>query len=157
MTQLKVHSERLICGPVNLVYHLFADFVNHHPRFLPPQFTDIQVLKGGYGAGTEYSFTSLFGGSARDFFMRVSEPEPGRVLVESDTCSALVTTITVNPEGAASRVILETVWESTGGLMGLLETWFAPGMMRGMYEDELNRLERYTQEQMRFGTAGIPA
>ena len=157
MTQLKVHSERVINAPANLVYHLFADFVNHHPRFLPPQFTQVQVLKGGYGAGTEYTFTSLFGGGARDFQMRVSEPEPGRVLVESDTRSALVTTITVNPEGTGSRVILETVWESAGGLMGLLETWFAPGMMCRMYEDEFNRLERYAQEQLRTGIKGIPA
>jgi hypothetical protein len=59
MTLLRVHSERLICAPADLVYHLFADFVNHHPRFLPPQFTNIQVLKSGYGAGTEYSFISL--------------------------------------------------------------------------------------------------
>jgi hypothetical protein len=80
--------------------------------------------------------------------MRISEPEPGKVLVESDTRSALVTTITVNPEGSGSRVILETVWESAGDLMGLLETWFAPGMMRRMYEDEFNRLERYAQEQI---------
>jgi hypothetical protein len=157
MTQLMVHSERLLSAPADLVDHLFADFVNHHPRFLPPQFTQVQVLKGGYGAGTGYTFTSLFGGNARGFRMRVSEPEPGRVLVENDTRSPLVTTITVNPQGVGSRVILETVWESSGGLMGLLESWFAPGMMRRMYEDEFNRLERYAQEQIRFGTSGITA
>ena len=157
MTQLHVRSERLINAPAKLVYHLFADYVNHHPRFLPPQFTNLHVLKGGYGAETEITFTSLFGGGARAFHMRVSEPEPGRVLVETDTRSPLVTTITVNPEGTGSRVIFETVWESTGGLTGLLESWFAPGMIRRMYEDEFNRLERYAPEQMRLGGSSVPA
>jgi len=40
------------------------------------------------GAGTVHSFKMTAGGRARDFRMRVAEPDPGRVLTESDERSS---------------------------------------------------------------------
>jgi Polyketide cyclase / dehydrase and lipid transport len=146
MTKLYVKSERLVNHPTDFVHNLFADFVNHHPKFLPPQFTELQLEAGGYGAGTVYNFTSLFGGQVRAFKMLVSEPQPGKVMIEHDQLSTLETTFTFTPEGTRTRITFETVWESAGGLMGALEAWFAPAMMRRLYQDELNRFERYALE-----------
>jgi Polyketide cyclase / dehydrase and lipid transport len=146
MTKLHVRSERQLPQPADLIYRLIADFEHHHHRFLPPQFGEIKVIKGGYGAGTEHTFTSTLGGTARAFHMVVSEPEPGRVLIEQDTLSLLETTTKVTPEGSGSRIVFETVWQGAGGFTGLLESWFAPGMMRRMYEDEFNRLEHYARQ-----------
>jgi hypothetical protein len=43
--------------------------------------------------------------------MRVEEPQPGRVLTESDQLSWAVTTFTVIPEGPGCRVRIETRWD----------------------------------------------
>src|SRR6266568_8260812 len=77
--------------------------------------------------------------------MRVDEPEPGRVLTESDTGSSLVTTWTVTPEGHGSRVRVETRWQGAGGVGGVFERLFAPRVLRGIYSDELGRLDRYAR------------
>ena len=74
--------------------------------------------------------------------MRVDEPEPGRVLTESDTGSSLVTTTTVAPQDGASLVRISTAWDGTRGIGGL----FAPRVMRAIYADELERLNAYARE-----------
>jgi hypothetical protein len=78
--------------------------------------------------------------------MQVAEPEPGRILTESDTNSSLVTTFTVTPEGERSRVEISTTWEGAGGIGGIFERLFAPRVMRGLYDDELARLDAYARE-----------
>jgi hypothetical protein len=119
----------------------------HHPRFLPPAFSDFHVEEGGVGAGTITRFKVTAGGRSRDYRMHVSEPEPGRVLTESDTSSSLRTTFTVTPEGEASRVRITTTWEGAGGVGGFFERLFAPRVMSRLYEDELSRLDQYARER----------
>jgi hypothetical protein len=58
--------------------------------------------------------------------MKVAEPEPGRILTESDTGSSLVTTTMVSRQGGASIVQISTAWDGTGGIGGLFERTFAP-------------------------------
>jgi hypothetical protein len=85
------------------------------------------------------------GGRARDFRMRVEEPDPGRVLTESDERSSMMTTWVVTPEGPGCRVRLETRWQGAGGVGGLFERLFAPRVLRRLYADELERLDRYAR------------
>jgi hypothetical protein len=85
------------------------------------------------------------GGRARSFRMRVEEPEPGRVLTESDERSSMVTTWVVSPEGPGCRVRLETRWRGAGGVGGLFERLFAPRVLRRLYAEELERLDRYAR------------
>ena len=79
------------------------------------------------GAGTVHSFMMTTGGRARSFRMRVAEPDPGRVLTESDERTSMVTTWVVTPEGPGCRVRVETRWQGAGGVGGLFERLFAPG------------------------------
>ncbi len=72
--------------------------------------------------------------------MRVAEPDPGRILTESDTGSSAVTTFTVTPQGDRCLVRISTTWEGAGGIGGFLERVFAPRVMRRIYADELGRL-----------------
>src|ERR1700730_14330144 len=104
MGTIHVAAERAVDAPAQTVYGYLADMREHHPRFLPPAFSDFEVESGGVGAGTITRFKVTAGGRSREYRMQVDEPEPGRVLTESDTSSSLVTTFTVTPEGAASRV-----------------------------------------------------
>jgi hypothetical protein len=78
--------------------------------------------------------------------MQVAEPEPGRVLTESDTESSLVTTFTVEPETSGSRVRIESTWQGARGFGGLMERLFAPRVMQKLSADELDRLDRYARE-----------
>ena len=78
--------------------------------------------------------------------MQVAEPEPGRVLTESDTGSSLVTTTTVTPQGGASLVQISTTREGAGGIGGFFERLLAPRVMRGIYAGELERLDAYARE-----------
>ena len=76
------------------------------------------------------------GGRTREYQMRVDEPEPGRVLTESDTSSSLVTTTTVTYDGS-TRVTISTSWNGAGGIGGFFERMFAPRAMVRIYTDEL--------------------
>jgi hypothetical protein len=77
--------------------------------------------------------------------MKVAEPEPGRILTESDTDSSAVTTFTVSPQGGASIVQISTTWDGAGGIGGLFERMFAPRVLRAIYASELERLDVYAR------------
>ncbi len=149
MGTIEVTAERRIGAPADLVYRLIADMREHHPRFLPPAISDFEVEYGGSGAGTITRFAITAAGRTRRCRMEIGEPEPGRVLTESDLGSSLVTRWTVEPEGDASRVRISTTWEGAGGIGGIFERLFAPRVLRGVYEDELERLDAYAREQAR--------
>jgi hypothetical protein len=42
-------------------------------------------------------------------------------------------------------VRVETRWQGAGGVGGVFERLFAPRVLRGIYVDELERLDRYAQ------------
>ena len=140
-------AARTIDARAELVYGLIADHHEHHPRFLPDNFSDFEVESGGVGAGTVTTFKVTAGGRTRAYRMQVAEPEPGRVMTESDTESSLVTTWTVEPEGDACRVQISTTWDGAGGIGGFFERLFAPRAMRAIYTDELGRLNQYARQQ----------
>ena len=146
MARILVSAEGTVDAPAETVYGYIADMREHHPRFLPPAFSDFRVESGGVGAGTVTRFKVTAGGRTREYQMKVAEPEPGRVLTESDTGSSMVTTTTVSPQGGASLVQISTAWDGTGGIGGLFERMFAPRVMRAIYLDELSRLDAYARE-----------
>jgi uncharacterized protein YndB with AHSA1/START domain len=147
MAMINVSAERVIDAPPETVYEYVADHRDHHPNFLPPAFTDFEVEAGGIGAGTITHFFVNAGGRSREYRMEVAEPEPGRVLTESDMNSSLITTWTIDPSGSGSLVKIATGWQGAGGVGGFFERLFAPRMMRRIYQDELERLDKYARER----------
>jgi hypothetical protein len=143
MALIEVSAQRTIEAPAEIVYGYLADMGQHHPHFLPSAFSDFQVESGGRGAGTIVTFKVTAGGRTRDYRMQVEEPEPGRVLTESDMNSSLVTTWTVEPDGKQSSVKLITGWQGAGGVSGFFERLFAPRVMRKIYSEELELLKQY--------------
>lgn len=137
--------ERVVNAPAGVVYHLISDYREHHrpEGFLPPVFSDLVVEQGGVGEGTVVRFTSKLGGRSQTVTAAITEPEPGRVLVE--TGPGIETTFTVEPaDGERARVRFDTVIE-LGGLQGLLTRLFVPGLLRPVYADELERLEQHAK------------
>jgi carbon monoxide dehydrogenase subunit G len=143
---MQVSAERTVDAPADTVYRYIADMREHHPRFLPPAFSDFQVESGGVGAGTVMRYKLTVGGRTREQRVTVAEPEPGRVLTESGASSNAVTTFTVAPEGGASRVRINSAWDGAGGIGGVLERMFAPRMLRAVLTDELGRLDASARE-----------
>lgn len=146
MARNVVSAEGTVDAPADTVYRYLADMRGHHPHFLPPAFSDFQVESGGVGAGTIARFKMSAGGRTREYRMKVEEPEPGRVLIESDMNSSAVTTFTVSPRGGASLVRISTAWDGAGGIGGMFERIFAPRVLRAIYTDEINRLDAYARE-----------
>jgi hypothetical protein len=147
MTALVVTAERTVGAPADVVYRYIADMREHHPHILPPAFSGFEVESGGVGAGTITRFTFTAGGRTRAMRTQIAEPEPGRVLTESDTNSSSVTTFTVTPHDSASQVRISCTWNGAGGIGGFFERMFAPRVMRGILADELQRLDAYAREQ----------
>jgi Polyketide cyclase / dehydrase and lipid transport len=146
MGTINVEQEGAVGAPADLTYRLIADD-EHHKQFLPEAFSDFETVEGGVGAGTVHRFKLEAGGKVRDYLMRVDEPQPGRVITESDQNSSLVTTFTVTPTGETCTVKIATTWQGAGGVGGFFERTFAPKVLRKMYADELARLDEYARAQ----------
>jgi hypothetical protein len=139
-------AERVIDAPADVVYRCLADYTHHHRPggFLPPAFSNQEVLSGGVGDGTVIRLSLSLAGRTNTLTARISEPQPGRTLVEDG--ESVRTTFTVQPEADKSRVRFDTVLEA-GGLGGLINKFFAARLLRPLYTEELERLERYAQSQ----------
>lgn len=145
MATIDVRAEGAVAAAPDTVYLYLADMRQHHPRFLPPAFSDFAVEEGGVGEGTVIRFTVTAGGRSRQYVMDVTEPEPGRVLVEKDRNSSLATQFTITPQAGTSLVEITTSWEGAGGVGGFFERLFAPKAMQRIYLDELRRLDDYAR------------
>jgi hypothetical protein len=104
----------------------------------------LAVEQGGVGAGTVINFQMKLAGQMRAFHSTISEPEPGRVLVETDAQAGTVTTFRVEPRenGAAAFVTIETDTPVRAGLAGKLEGWLAAQLLRPVYAQELKLLKQ---------------
>ena len=146
----RITAERVIAAPADVVYRCLADYQHHHrpEGFLPPSFSDFRVERGGYGAGTVISYKTTLCGRIRAMTAEVTEPEPGRVLVESGR--GATTVFTVEPLGEQARVRFDTLLEGTG-LDGLLMRLVGPRLLLPLYYEELRRLEAHAQAVGRAG------
>jgi hypothetical protein len=153
MARIQAAASAAIDAPAGDVYAILADYPGGHHQILPKRyFTDLSVERGGTGAGTVVSTTIRTFGSSRTMRMEVSEPVPGRVLAERDLVSGAVTTFTVEPadDGRGSLVRIVTEWESPG-LRGQIEKLMAPPMLRRIYAEELQNLQRLARQNTRAG------
>ncbi len=145
MPDLTLSANRRMDVPADVVYACLADYARHHRvgGFLPPAFQSLEVLQGGAGAGTRIRLRSRLGGITRTMVQTITEPEPGRVLVEAG--DGVVTRFTVDPEGDGCRVRIDAQIEARG-LAGWFTRRFAPGLLLPLYADELRRLEQYARD-----------
>jgi uncharacterized protein YndB with AHSA1/START domain len=133
MSNIHVEVSTIIDAPPERVYAVIADYRNHHPHILPrPYFVSLQVIKGGRGDGTEFVVEMSVYGAKRTFHMAVTEPEPGRVIAESDPEVGTHTTFTVESleGGTKSKVTIATTSRAGAGIAGWLERLTTPGIMR---------------------------
>jgi hypothetical protein len=149
MPMLRVSASADIAAPPAVIYELIADYKVGHPSIVPPVFDNPIVLEGGRGAGTRIRYTvNAFGGSETSH-ARITEPEPGRVLVESVEERDIVTTFTVTPQAdGKTRVTIATVYNARG-LRGWVEMLVLPGFLRKTYVAELQLIGQRALERIR--------
>ena len=127
------------------VYSILANYKDGHPRILPRQFRDLIVEQGGNGTGTIIRFQMSLLGKKQTLRAAITEPEPGRVLVETYLDSnGAVTTFIVDPGTAPadSRVTISTELAVRGGFAGYLEKRISTLLLRPIYIKELANLAR---------------
>ncbi len=139
----RVSESTIIHAPPARVYAILADYRVGHPGILPqPPFHSYEVESGGQGAGTIIRFKMTAMGRTESFRGAVTEPDPGRVLVESYFDTQTVTTFTVDPhgDGNQSRVTFATDLATRGGLRGILERFLITRFLKKTYRREMRNL-----------------
>jgi hypothetical protein len=139
----------MINAPAELIYRILADYRNEHPHILPkPYFLSMDVEEGGYGAGTIVNFEMRLLGQRQAFHSAITEPEPGRLLVEADLRSGARTAFQVIPtenEGE-SQVTISTELKGINPIQG----YVAKLILQRVYREELELLAKAAEEQARL-------
>jgi hypothetical protein len=159
-TKNTVHTEFSadIDAPPAEIYAIFADYRGAHAQIVPkPEFGDILIEKGGHGAGTVYRTSVTVMGTKTEYYMEVSEPEPGRKIVETDKILPLTTSFIIDPleGGQKSRVTLATDWTPSSGIKGWIEKMSTPGVMRKLYKRELQNVQEYVTKKKQDSGGGF--
>ena len=152
--QFRVSVSGRIGAPPVQVYAVIADYKEHHPRIVPPEyFRRLDVLEGGVGAGTRTQIEMRVLGVTRVFEQVVTEPQPGRVLMETNQDGSAVTTFTVQPAGtyAATQLTITTDITTRPGFAGFVERLVTSAMLRRIYQKEFARLAEYVDHRAHFG------
>ena len=140
-------TKRIVDAPAEVVYRYLAD-MHLQAQFLPPPFYDFKVLEGGKGAGSVISFKIKSAGGVQELRMELSEPEPGRTLVETNIGGrGLVRTFTVTARGKQALVNISSTFEGETGGAGFVEGIIAPRRLHRIYIEELTRLNDYATKQ----------
>ena len=145
MKHYRVSADGGVDAPPAQVYAIIADYRRHHPHIVPPQyFTRLDVLAGGIGTGTRTRVEMKVLGKARVFEQVITEPEPGRVLMETNTDGSARTTFTVDASGeGSSHVTIATEFPRQSGIQGVLERLAVSLLFPRIYRKELARLAEY--------------
>jgi hypothetical protein len=149
MTKVRASASAVVGALPAVVYEILSDYREGHPSILPARyFTGLEVERGGRGAGTIIRFGMKVAGSTNEARAEVSEPEPGRVLVERVLDEkGIVTSFTVDPHSdGESRVTIDTQWPARGAV-GLIERIVVAPMLKRIYVAELAQLDRVARSR----------
>ena len=156
MGTYQVSVSALVKAPAEQVYAILADYRHGHPYILPKSyFPSLEVEEGGVGAGTRIRFQMRAFGKTQTAQAVVTEPEQGRVLVETIPLSGIVTTFTVSPsgDGQQAETTISTQLKAPQGLLAPLERFMTKMFLQRVYRQELQLLDAFAQERSRNARA----
>ena len=138
-------ASRTINAPAEIIYNIIADYRNGHPHILPRQyFLSLDVEEGGFGAGTIVNFTMRLLGQTQSFRSIITEPQPGRLLVETDIKSQILTSFHVVPigNGGQSRLTITTELKGKNAVEGAI----AKLVLQKVYREELELIAEAAED-----------
>jgi len=148
MSQIHTEASDVIDARPEQIYAVLSDYRVGHPAILPrPYFEELTVEQGGQGAGTILRVRMKVYGRKFAFRQIVSEPQPGRVLMEANDDDSATTTFTLEPLGDQTRVTIVTVMQASPGLLGFMEKLTTPSVMGRIYRQELRNLAEYLRSR----------
>ena len=145
-------ATKIINAPAKDIYHIIADYHTMHYFILPKQyFLSLDVEEGGIGHGTIINFEMRILGKTQSFRSLVTEPQPGRLLVETDIRSETPTSFHVNSIGndSQTRVSISTELKSQNKLEALV----AKVVLQKVYREELDLLAKVAEENVKLSRA----
>ncbi len=145
---IHVEASDIIHAPAADIYAILSDYQVGHQAILPkPYFTAMIVETGGQGAGTILQTSMTVMGQDFHYHQIVSEPEPGRVLVETDLDTGQWSSFTLEPlgDGSQTRVTITSEFPASPGFKGIMERLFTPRFTRPIFMQELRNLNDYVQ------------
>jgi len=142
-TRYRVAASSRVAAPAARVYDIIADYRVGHPSILPRAFRNLHVDEGGRGAGTTFHMDVHAFGWKDTMRAAVTEPQPGRVLVERDLDRPTVTTFTVErgAHDGEAIVTFDTELQSRAGVLGAIERWLSTAFLKRVYREELANLD----------------
>ena len=136
-----VVSSAIIPALPQAVYDLLADYRVGHPSILPkPYFVNLVVEEGGTGEGTVFRADMNVMGQKSSFRSKVTEPEPGKLLRETDLDSGTVTDFIVKP---APNGQTELTFHTTYQTKNFIEKLMIPAILKRMYKQELGNIAEH--------------
>jgi len=142
LTLVNISGAAVIPAPPQRVYGIIADYRSGHTHIIPPKyFRNLVVEEGGIGAGTKVRFEMVMFGKVQQAQSIITEPEPGRVLVESTTDGLAVTRFIVEARdgGRAANVTISTDLKS----QGLIGNAIIKFLFKRIYREELALLAEF--------------
>ena len=138
MAAHQLSASALIQAAPQDIYAIIADYHDGHTRIVPkPPFVSVDVEQGGVGAGTVIKVVIRLLGKNQTYRATVTEPEPGRVLVETNE-NGYVTSFTVEPREGGKQAYVTIATDMSG--KGFLERWLMTRLLRPVYVKELEQL-----------------
>ncbi len=143
-----IEKSMLINASPKDIYAIIADYRVGHQAILPREYFDSMIVEeGGFGAGTVIRLKLTVFGQKYTYHQRVTEPEPGHLLVETDINTDDSTKFIIEPvEAHWTRVTISADFALEKGFKGLMQRVFQPMIVRKMFTLELNNLKQYVSE-----------
>ena len=154
---INVSESLVIDAPPKTVYAVIADYRVAHKAVLPqPYFVDLTIEAGGFGAGTQATAHMNVMGVKRTYHLVVTEPEPGRVIQETDATAGVTTYFTFDPleNSTKTRLTISSVTKPSPGIVGFLEKLMNPPVTRRIYREELAQIAAYVAKNTPVPVAG---
>lgn len=87
----------------------------------------------------------------------ITEPEPGRVLVETIAEPAIITTFTVSPngDGEQAETTIATKMNAPQGWLAPLERFMTKRFLQRVYRQELQLLDAFAQAERDKAAASV--
>lgn len=152
---IRIQASHEIDAPPQAIYNVIADYRVGHQAILPrPAFEEMVVEEGGFGAGTVIRLRVRIFGKAYFYHQRVTEPEPGRVIQETDIDTGQLTRFFIDPlnNGQRTRVTIYSEFPAQSKAFIFLERIMHQFITKRLFNIELRQLEAFVKTQ-----AGVQA
>ena len=147
MNQYVVQESAVINASAETIYQILIDYEdpNAHRAITPPSFfTKIDVVSGGTGDGTVVDVYGKAMGQVTKLTLTLTEVKKNRHLLEKDDNGGIVTEFFLDPVDGdeQTEVTIKTTGTVARGLRGWVEKKLSPRILRPVYQEELENLER---------------